>query len=60
MTRPNNSNNKKTTIAVYKTTRDSLNELRIYPKEPLDFVINRKLDENIELKNLISILEKKK
>jgi len=41
MTRPNNPNNPKTTIAVEKTTRDDLNELRMFPEEYLDLVIMR-------------------
>ena len=60
MVRPNNSNNLKTTAALFKTTRDRLNKLKDYPTEPLDSVINRLIDENRELKNIISILEKKK
>ncbi len=60
MTRPNNPDNPRTQLNVWRTTRDRLVESKMIPEETMDSVINRKLDENIELKNLISILEKKK
>lgn len=41
MTRPNNPDNLRTQINVKRTTRDKLNKLRRYPREYLDDVIVR-------------------
>jgi len=41
MTRPNNPDNPDTSIKVKRTTRDGLNKLRRYPREYLDLVIVR-------------------
>ncbi len=46
MTRPNNPDNLKTTVSIYKTTRNKLDKLRKYPKEYLNSVIVRLINEN--------------
>ncbi len=46
MTRHNKPNNPRTQINVKRTTRNKLNILRKYPKEPLNSVIVRLIDDN--------------
>lgn len=49
MPRTNNPNKQKTSINVLRTTRDKLNNLRNYPGEYLDLVINRLIKSYEEL-----------
>ena len=46
MARPNNPDNPRTQINVWRTTRNRLVELKTIPEETMDSVINRLIDEN--------------
>jgi hypothetical protein len=46
MTHPNKPTNPKTTISVYKTTRNKLCKLKKVPEEYLDSVIVRLINKN--------------